>query len=77
MQGTEGKSTTVANLALAFALGGRRVVLVDVDLRSPSLHSFFAVHSKRASFGKVDRHRRSENRLGARPIAQLGVRLPS
>jgi Mrp family chromosome partitioning ATPase len=39
----EGKSTTVANLAVAFALAGRRVVLVDLDLRSPSLHSFFAV----------------------------------
>jgi succinoglycan biosynthesis transport protein ExoP len=39
----EGKSTTVANLALAFALAGRRVVLLDLDLRSPSLHSFFAV----------------------------------
>jgi Mrp family chromosome partitioning ATPase len=33
----EGKSTTAANLAVALALGGRRVVLVDFDLRNPSL----------------------------------------
>jgi Mrp family chromosome partitioning ATPase len=37
----EGKSTTVANLAVAFARSGRRVVLVDLDLRRPFLHSFF------------------------------------
>ena len=37
----EGKSTTVANLAAAFAQSGRRVVLVDLDLRQPSLASFF------------------------------------
>ncbi len=37
----EGKSTTVANLAVAFAHVGRRVVLVDLDLRRPSLDIFF------------------------------------
>ena len=33
----EGKSTTAANLAVTLARGGRRVVLVDLDLRRPSL----------------------------------------
>jgi Mrp family chromosome partitioning ATPase/capsular polysaccharide biosynthesis protein len=37
----EGKSTTVANLAVAFARAGKRVVLVDLDLRSPVLARFF------------------------------------
>jgi Mrp family chromosome partitioning ATPase/capsular polysaccharide biosynthesis protein len=37
----EGKSTTVANLAVAFARTGRRVVLADLDLRRPYLHRFF------------------------------------
>lgn len=39
--GGEGKSTTVANLAVALARAGRRVVLIDSDLRRPSLHRFF------------------------------------
>ena len=37
----EGKSTTVANLAIALSRTGRRVVLVDLDLRRPSLFSLF------------------------------------
>lgn len=37
----EGKSTTVANLAIALARSGKDVVLVDLDLRRPFLHKFF------------------------------------
>jgi polysaccharide biosynthesis transport protein len=39
----EGKSTTVANLAVALARGGHRVVLVDLDLRRPFIHRFFGL----------------------------------
>jgi succinoglycan biosynthesis transport protein ExoP len=42
----EGKSTTAANLAIALARTGRHVVLVDLDLRRPSLDRFFALRSK-------------------------------
>ena len=37
----EGKSTTVANLAVVLARAGQRVILVDLDLRRPFLHQFF------------------------------------
>ncbi len=37
----EGKSTTVANLAVALARAGRRVALMDLDLRRPAIHAFF------------------------------------
>jgi capsular exopolysaccharide synthesis family protein len=37
----EGKSTTIANLAVTFAQGGSRTILVDCDLRRPSLHTLF------------------------------------
>ncbi len=39
----EGKSTTLANLGIAEALAGKRVALVDLDLRRPSLHRLLDV----------------------------------
>lgn len=37
----EGKSTTVSNLARAFAQSGYRTLLIDLDLRKPVLHKIF------------------------------------
>jgi capsular exopolysaccharide synthesis family protein len=39
----EGKSTTLFNLAAVFAQNGQRVLIVDSDLRRPSLHKMFKV----------------------------------
>ncbi len=39
----EGKSTTVFNLATIFAQNGQRVLLVDSDLRRPSLHKILKI----------------------------------
>ncbi len=39
----EGKSTAIANLAVTMAQSGRRTILVDCDLRRPSLHELFGL----------------------------------
>ncbi len=40
----EGKSVTTVNLALALALSGSRVVIVEADLRKPRLHTYLGVN---------------------------------
>jgi polysaccharide biosynthesis transport protein len=40
---SEGKSTTVSNLAVALARAGEKVVVVCCDLRRPRLHHFFGL----------------------------------
>lgn len=62
----EGKSTTAANLAVALASIGRRVILVDLDLRQPTLHKFF---------GLEDRPSVSDVILGAASIADSLARV--
>jgi tyrosine-protein kinase len=42
----EGKTATVANLGVALARAGQRVIVVDCDLRRARLHDFFGVRNK-------------------------------
>jgi capsular exopolysaccharide synthesis family protein len=42
----EGKSTVASNLALVLAQGGERTLLIDADLRHPSVHDVFGVDGR-------------------------------
>ena len=43
----EGKSTILANLGVSLAQSGRRTLLIDTDLRRPSLHKVLGVGKAR------------------------------
>jgi capsular exopolysaccharide synthesis family protein len=42
----EGKSTTISNLAMTYAEMNKKVLLIDADLRRPTLHRFFSASTR-------------------------------
>ncbi len=45
----EGKTTVVSNMAIAIAESGRKVLVIDADLRRPRIHTIFGVEKKKVS----------------------------
>ena len=41
-----GKSTVITNLAISFTQIGHRVLLIDADLRRPTVHTYFGISEK-------------------------------
>ncbi len=51
----EGKSLISANLAVSFSKGlGRRIVVVDCDMRNPSLHKFLGISAEPGLLGYLE-----------------------
>lgn len=68
----EGKSTTMANLAVALARSGQRVVLVDLDLRRPFVDRFFDLTGRAGITNIAVGHLTVEEALVPIEIASIG-----
>lgn len=68
----EGKSTTVANLAVALARSGRGVILVDLDVRKPSIADFFSLEGSRGLTTVVLGHATLEEVLAPISVIEEG-----
>ncbi len=60
----EGKSITLANLAVSLAQGDKKTILVDADLRRPTLHTIFGLEQRQRLDVALHRRQRAD-RAGA------------
>jgi non-specific protein-tyrosine kinase len=65
--GAAGKSTALANLAVVMAQSGRRILLVDCDLRRPRQHEIFGVAGQPGLSDMIAQN------LAEAPLAAAGV----
>lgn len=65
----EGKSTTLANLAVVSAQAGRNVILVDADLRRPTLHQVFGLGNDVGLTSLM----MDEEALASPPVQETGI----
>jgi polysaccharide biosynthesis transport protein len=72
----EGKSTTIFNLCSVFAQNNQRVLLVDSDLRRPSLHKLFKVSNSTGLTSLLLGHSKIEEVIQTTPQTNLDF-LPS
>ncbi len=70
-QPNEGKSTISTDLAVVMALDGRRVILMDADLRRPTLHTFFELTNRIGFTNLIAGTAKLEDALQATTIPNL------
>lgn len=75
---SEGKSTTSANLAVEFAKSGKKVVLIDSDLRRSTVNKTFEISDRKRGLTNylVHRYDRIQDVIHETPIKNLYV-IPS
>ncbi|RIJ66127.1 CpsD/CapB family tyrosine-protein kinase [Rummeliibacillus sp. POC4] len=70
---SEGKSTNVANLGVVFAQEGKRVLLVDADMRRPTLHHTFRLSNKEGLSSVLIKHETIQKAVQETSIVGLDV----
>jgi non-specific protein-tyrosine kinase len=66
---SDGKSSIIANLAVTFAQGGNKTILVDADLRRPSQHEIWGISNERGLTTMM----LEESAMSTPPLAQTAI----
>lgn len=69
----EGKTTTITNLAVAYSQADQRVVLVDADLRKPTMHQSFELSNRAGLSSLLSGQAELEEVLRSTNIPNLNV----
>jgi capsular exopolysaccharide synthesis family protein len=67
----EGKTSTLSNLAVTFAQAGKRVLIIDADLRKPRLHKIFKIKNVNGLTSYLSAQTDLENLEKPTPIPNL------
>ena len=69
----DGKSTVSSNLAIALANAGKRVVLIDGDLRNSSLHQIFGINNEYGFASILNDKESPQTAIVRCAVARLGL----
>lgn len=64
----EGKTTTLANLAVAYARSGRKAAVIDGNLRDPQMHAIFRLSNHTGLSNVLFGHKKTEEALQDAPL---------
>lgn len=69
----EGKSTTIANLAVTYSQADRRVLLIDADMRKPTAHKTFQISNQYGLSSVMSQQSTVEESIQMTDISNLDV----